>query len=84
MYHTKYTFALYIATKYISKYIHGYYIDRKEREGGRRDPNDTKGSKYEQTRQHYVNVQTISTKLAGNVPDLPLTFPFHLEGNPVS
>ena len=29
-------------------------------------------------------IQTTSTKLAGNVPDLPLTFPVHLGSDPVS
>lgn len=31
-----------------------------------------------------IDVQTTSTKLAGNVPDLPLTFPVHLRDNPVT
>ena len=31
-----------------------------------------------------IDVQTTSTKLAGNPPDLPPTFPVHLRGNPVT
>ena len=41
--------------------------------GDRQDPNDA-----ELEIRVSINVQTTSTKLAGNVPDLPLTFPVHL------
>ena len=39
--------------------------------------------KSKRTRQRLIDVQTTSTKFAGKVPDLPLTFPVHLGGNPV-
>jgi len=44
--------------------------------GDRQDPNDTE-LKIRVDACRSINVQTTSTKLAGNVPDLPLTFPVH-------
>ena len=66
------------------RYMRECYIWNK-REKGRQNPDDgAQSPRFGRTDQRSINDQTTSTKFAGNVPDLPLTFPVHLSDNPQS